>query len=436
MLYASSPLDACQPLKNSPPSLKFPFFPFVVVARGVCTFEAKVEHAQNAGFAAVIVYNNEDNEDLVTMSGNPAGIRIPAVFVSKAAGDVLLKYAGDTGTKCYILPAFENTAWSVMAVSFISLLAVTAVLATFFFVRRHRLRHLGSRLRLTRESSSMSSREVKALPSFVFKCVGDGNATSETCAICLEDYETGEKLRVLPCHHEFHATCIDQWLTTRRPFCPICKRDAHSKAEDPPSENTPLLDAVPRVPLPVETHTSAAIQVSPAGSLHMRSSGSLNGSYMSSQAGSLMEAHAHLVSSENTPNDSPVGSTVSECYSSSIDAPHILSAAASNPGQCSQHWRNSSRESPEQIYHSTCSSGLSQSCSQLEFSPASPTGLSLHSASYTSSSALSGRVTTTALNPRSSSQHFRAGSSSSLSHLFPGSQSNSRMLGNHGIDQC
>ncbi|KAJ7526203.1 hypothetical protein O6H91_17G087600 [Diphasiastrum complanatum] len=402
MLYASSPLDACQPLKNSPPSLKFPFFPFVVVARGVCTFEAKVEHAQNAGFAAVIVYNNEDNEDLVTMSGNPAGIRIPAVFVSKAAGDVLLKYAGDTGTKCYILPAFENTAW----------------------------------LRLTRESSSMSSREVKALPSFVFKCVGDGNATSETCAICLEDYETGEKLRVLPCHHEFHATCIDQWLTTRRPFCPICKRDAHSKAEDPPSENTPLLDAVPRVPLPVETHTSAAIQVSPAGSLHMRSSGSLNGSYMSSQAGSLMEAHAHLVSSENTPNDSPVGSTVSECYSSSIDAPHILSAAASNPGQCSQHWRNSSRESPEQIYHSTCSSGLSQSCSQLEFSPASPTGLSLHSASYTSSSALSGRVTTTALNPRSSSQHFRAGSSSSLSHLFPGSQSNSRMLGNHGIDQC
>ncbi|KAJ7561193.1 hypothetical protein O6H91_03G017700 [Diphasiastrum complanatum] len=201
MLYAASPLDACQPLKNHPPSLKFPFFPIVIVARGECVFEAKVQHAQNAGFAAVIVYNNEDKKDLVTMSGNPLGIRIPAVFVSKTAGDILLKYAGDNSTRCYILPTFENTAWSVMAVSFISLLAVTAVLATFFFVRRHRLRHLGSRLRPAPEALSMSSKEVKALPSFVLKCAGDGNVSSETCAICLEDYETGEKLRVLPCHH-------------------------------------------------------------------------------------------------------------------------------------------------------------------------------------------------------------------------------------------
>lgn len=37
-------------------------------------------------------------------------------------------------------------------------------------------------------------------------------------------------------------SCIDQWLITRRPFCPICKRDARSKDEKPaPSESTPLL---------------------------------------------------------------------------------------------------------------------------------------------------------------------------------------------------
>lgn len=134
------------------------------------------------------------------VSGNPSNIHAYSVFVSKFSGDFLLKYAGDTGATCYIMPAFENTAWSVMAVSFISLLAVSSVLATFFFVRQHRLRHLSARF-LPREPAGMSVKEVNTLPSLVFKCIEDGKGTSETCAICLEDYVAGERLRLLPCQH-------------------------------------------------------------------------------------------------------------------------------------------------------------------------------------------------------------------------------------------
>lgn len=40
-----------------------------------------------------------------------------------------------------------------------------------------------------------------------------------------EDYEDGEKVRVLPCCHRFHMQCVDQWLSNRR-ACPVCKHDA------------------------------------------------------------------------------------------------------------------------------------------------------------------------------------------------------------------
>lgn len=135
------------------------------------------------------------------MAGNSAGVHIPAVFVSRVSGERLTKYVGDIDVEVWIIPSFENSAWSIMAISFISLLAMSAVLATCFFVRRHRIRRDWPRASRVREFHGMSSRLVKAMPSLIFTSVLEDNCTSVTCAICLEDYSVGDKLRILPCRH-------------------------------------------------------------------------------------------------------------------------------------------------------------------------------------------------------------------------------------------
>ncbi|KAM4790449.1 E3 ubiquitin-protein ligase RNF6 isoform 2-T3 [Cyanocitta cristata] len=49
------------------------------------------------------------------------------------------------------------------------------------------------------------------------------NEWSKTCSVCINEYATGNKLRQLPCMHEFHIHCIDRWLSENS-TCPICRQ--------------------------------------------------------------------------------------------------------------------------------------------------------------------------------------------------------------------
>ena len=40
--------------------------------------------------------------------------------------------------------------------------------------------------------------------------------TQAECAICLEEFVVGDKVRVLPCEHVFHMNEIDDWLINRK----------------------------------------------------------------------------------------------------------------------------------------------------------------------------------------------------------------------------
>ena len=47
------------------------------------------------------------------------------------------------------------------------------------------------------------------------------------CAVCLEQYTVGDRVRHLPCLHSYHQSCIDRWLSASVE-CPVCRVDVNA----------------------------------------------------------------------------------------------------------------------------------------------------------------------------------------------------------------
>ncbi|XP_004690157.1 PREDICTED: E3 ubiquitin-protein ligase RLIM-like [Condylura cristata] len=56
------------------------------------------------------------------------------------------------------------------------------------------------------------------------------NDALKSCTICITEFTEGNRIRVLPCHHEFHIHCVDRWLSENT-TCPICRGEVVDPAE-------------------------------------------------------------------------------------------------------------------------------------------------------------------------------------------------------------
>jgi extracellular elastinolytic metalloproteinase len=74
--------DACEAITNNVSGK------IALIDRGTCAFTVKVKNAQNAGAAAAVVANSE-NDSIFTMGGDDATITISAVFIGKGDGTAL-----------------------------------------------------------------------------------------------------------------------------------------------------------------------------------------------------------------------------------------------------------------------------------------------------------------------------------------------------------
>lgn len=225
VVYAK-PSNGCVSIEN-PPNVTENFTGHwaVLIARYNCSFEEKVRNAQSANFDIAIIHNVNSNELEPMSAKDPRGIHIPSVFVGENTG-LMLKDNYQYTNGYYVIidddsPFDVNTHLLlpfviVVGICFLTMLGFL-VSVVFKCIKDHR------RARRHRLSSS----SLRKIPTAKFR-KGD---PYETCAICLEDYIEGEKLRILPCSHAYHCKCIDPWLTRNKRVCPVCKRKVFAADE-------------------------------------------------------------------------------------------------------------------------------------------------------------------------------------------------------------
>ncbi|GFN75105.1 RING finger protein 44, partial [Plakobranchus ocellatus] len=61
--------------------------------------------------------------------------------------------------------------------------------------------------------NGLSEDKILEIPTQQFSRSADRSGSDQTsCVFCMCDFEDKQLLRILPCFHEFHAECVDEWL--------------------------------------------------------------------------------------------------------------------------------------------------------------------------------------------------------------------------------
>ncbi|KDO30774.1 hypothetical protein SPRG_04675 [Saprolegnia parasitica CBS 223.65] len=223
-IVSARPFDACGDAIENDVAGRI-----VLVVRGKCNFAYKALQAQKANASAIVVMDDKPKvHDEVwgvhmISDGNVSAIVIPSVFVAYQTGEALLAQLKQADSLPPLV-TLNSTGQGVATFRQHSIFEgiVLYVLSTsVMFVLLSALCFVLSKI-VAWYQQSARTRAARRLPMRQYHVKSD----EDVCSICLETFDDGVWLKVLPCDHEFHQECIDPWLQHRNGNCPLCKREA------------------------------------------------------------------------------------------------------------------------------------------------------------------------------------------------------------------
>uniref|UniRef100_A0AAQ4PV54 RING-type domain-containing protein n=1 Tax=Gasterosteus aculeatus aculeatus TaxID=481459 RepID=A0AAQ4PV54_GASAC len=201
-----------------------------LVAGGNCTYEDKIRHATAQNASAVVVFNVGSSvvNETITMAhpgtGEVVAIMIPepkgrevAALLERNVAVTMTITIGTRNLQKYV----SRTSVVFVSISFIVLMIISLAWLVFYYIQRFRYANARDR-----NQRRLGDAAKKAISKLQVRTIRKGDQETEAdfdnCAVCIEGYKANDVVRILPCRHLFHKSCVDPWLLDHR-TCPMCK---------------------------------------------------------------------------------------------------------------------------------------------------------------------------------------------------------------------
>uniref|UniRef100_A0A0N4ZIC3 RING-type domain-containing protein n=1 Tax=Parastrongyloides trichosuri TaxID=131310 RepID=A0A0N4ZIC3_PARTI len=175
-----------------------------------------IAKSSNMNSLLIIVPNMREYSSIFR---GPQDVPVTFAFTGENVKEVSVCELNDT-IESDALRSFSKTSVLFVSISFIILMVISLAWLVFYYIQRFRYAHAKDRLQ--RRLFNAAKKALTRIPTRPVKH-GDKEMESE-CPICIDPYNAGDIIRILPCGHIYHKTCSEIWLLEHR-TCPLCKSD-------------------------------------------------------------------------------------------------------------------------------------------------------------------------------------------------------------------